>query len=384
MSIDSLIESAVSLRPLLRQNASAIEESRRLTETVANALNDIGAFRLQLPAEYDGPGADPSGYLRVIEELSRGDGSAGWCAMVGSESSACVHAFLAPNVARDMLNVIPRATVAFTVVGAGKAIETDDGYTVSGRWRFASGCRHSTWLAALCFVHDGDNPRLRESGAPLTRVVFARTADAQLYDTWKVNGLRGTASDDFEFTNINIPTEQTFDLACPPIDQASVWRIPLVLRLAMSKAAAVCGIARGAMDALEPLLERKPFAGAVPSREEPRVQVMLAQAEGALEGGRAYLYRNVDMAWQKVQDDKALELVDIASIRLSIVTAAQRALETLHLMQEIAGTAAVLDPTFDRNARDFEVARHHMQLQTHVVEDVGRVLVGMQPRNPMF
>jgi alkylation response protein AidB-like acyl-CoA dehydrogenase len=110
-----------------------------------------------------------------------------------------------------MLNVIPRATVAFTVVGAGKAIETDDGYTVSGRWRFASGCRHSTWLAALCVVHDGDNPRLRESGAPLTRVVFARTADAQLYDTWKVSGLRGTASDDFEFTNINVPIGHTFD-----------------------------------------------------------------------------------------------------------------------------------------------------------------------------
>lgn len=111
---------------------------------------------------------------------------------------------------------------------------------------------------------------------------------------------------------------------------------------------------------------------------------MLAQAEGALEGGRAYLYRTVDMAWQKAQDNEALELADIASIRLATVTAAQQALETLHFMQEIAGTAAVLDPTFARSARDFEVARHHMQLQTHVVEDVGRVLVGMQPRNPMF
>ena len=53
-------------------------------------------------------------------------------------------------------------------------------------------------------------------------------------------------------------------------------------------------------------------------------------------------------------------------------------------MQEMAGTAAVLDPAFDRASRDLEVARHHMQLQTHIVEDVGRVLLGMDPRNPLF
>lgn len=382
--MSDLIEAAIALRPLLREHAATIENTRRLSGTVFNALYEMGGFNLQLTTDYDGPAADPISYLRVLEELCRGDASSGWCAMVGTESNACVNAFLAPDIVRKMLAEKPQATVALTVVGAGRAARVDGAYRVSGRWRFASGCRHSAWLAALCVVHDGDVPCTRENGAPLTRMVFARADDAALHDTWNASGLRGTASDDFELVDVTIPRSHTFDLLEPPLDPAPVWRIPLTSRLALSKAAAVCGMARAAMDALAPILERKPFAGARPAREEPRVQVMLAEAEAALEGGRAYLYQNAARAWQAVKNNETLDVTAIANVRLAVVWSAQRALESLHLMQEMAGTAAVLDPAFDRASRDLEVARHHMQLQTHIVEDVGRVLLGMDPRNPLF
>lgn len=382
--MSSLIETAGLLRPLLREQAAEIEQSRRLTPTIFEALLDMDAFRLQLGENFDGLALDPINYLRVIEELSRGDASSGWCAMVGSESSACVNAFLEPSVVQSMIVDDAQAVVAFTVVGAGTAEKMSDGYLVKGRWRFTSGCRHATWLSSMCVVHNAGKPVLRDNGGPLTRIVFARAADAILHDTWNVSGLCGTASDDFELDNVHIPSAHTFDLAETPLDPSPAWRIPVVLRLAMSKAAAVCGIARGAMDTLVPMLDRKPFAGAVPSREEPRIHVMLAEAEAALEGGRAFLYRNVERAWDAVQRDQALSLIDVANTRLAIVWSARQALQSLHGMQEMAGTGAVLDAAFDRSARDLEVARHHMQLQTHVVEDVGRVLTGFEPRNPMF
>lgn len=381
--MSSLIEAAESLRPLLRQQAPAIERARRITKEAFAALQEIDAFRLQLTEQFAGPAADPITYLRVIEELSRGDGSSGWCAMVGSESAACVNAYLEPDVAKTIV-ADRSATVALTVVGSGVASKTSDAYVVTGRWRFASGCRHSTWLSSLCTVHEAGQPVLRDNGVPLTRVIFVRVTDAELHDTWHVSGLRGTASDDFELRNVFVPAEYTFDLADSPLDEAAVWRIPVTLRLAMSKAAAVCGLARGAMDALLPMMARQPFAGSVPSREEPRMQVMLAEAEASLEGGRAYLYRHVEEVWEMAQNRQTLSLADIAKARLAIVFSARSAINSLHLMQEMAGTGAVLDETFDRAARDIEVARHHMQLQTHIVEDVGRVLLGFRPRNPMF
>lgn len=379
-----LIDAAVALRPLLRRDAARIEHERRLSDEVFSALYAMHAFNLQLTENFGGPAADPITHLKVIEELSRGDASSGWCAMVGSESSACINALLEPAVVREMLLESPRAVAALTVVGTGRAIETVGGFLVSGRWRFTSGCRHARWLGGLCTVYAGDTPRQRDNGAPLSRLVFVRAEEAELHDTWHTSGLQGTASDDFQLTEVFVPRERAVDLLGVPRDPGPVWRLPISLRFAMSKAAAACGMARCAMDALLPLLARSPFAGARPAREEPRVQIMLAQAEAAIEGGRAYLYQNVQEAWQSVQLGRALDLAAIARVRLAIVFAAQRAQEAVRLIQELGGTASVFEPTLDRAVRDLNVARHHFQLQAHVTEDVGRVLLGMGVRNPMF
>ena len=379
-----LLDAAVALRPLLRRDAATIEATRRLSLEVLNALYGMDAFHLQLSADYGGLAADPLTHLRVIEELSRGDASSGWCAMVGSESSACINAFLEPEIVSHMVAGTPRPVIALTAVGMGRAIETSGGYRVSGRWRFTSGCRHATWLGGLCTVYAGESPRLRDNGAPLLRLLFARSSEAELHDTWHTSGLQGTASDDFQLTEIFVPVERAVDLFGVPRHDAAVWRLPVSLRFGLSKAAAACGIARSAMDAVLPLLERVPFAGARAAREEPRVHVALAQAEAALEGGRAYLYQSVQDAWDTVSRGASFDLTAVARARLAVVFAAQRALEAVNLIQEIGGSASIFEPTLDRAIRDLSVARHHVQLQSHIVEDVGRVLLGMTPRNPMF
>ena len=379
-----LTQRAQALQPLLRLAAAGIEQTRRLSPAVLTALHALQAFNLQVSEDYGGPGADPITHLRVIETLSQGDASSGWCAMVGSESSACINAFLEPAIVREMLVETPHAVAALTVVGGGRAVECDGGLLVSGHWRFASGCRHATWLGGLCAVYAGDTPRLRENGAPLMRLIFVPAHLAELLDTWHTSGLQGTASDDFTLKEVFVPHARAVDLFGAPRDPALTWRLPISLRFAMSKAAATCGIARGAMDALLPLLDRVPFAGRQAAREEPRVQMMLAQAEAAIEGGRAYLYQNVQQAWDAVQGGNLLDVAAVARVRLAIVFAAKRALEAVGLLQEIGGTAAVFEPALDRAVRDLNVARHHLQLQAHVVEDVGRVLLGIAPRNPMF
>ncbi|MGB1881270.1 MAG: acyl-CoA dehydrogenase family protein [Gammaproteobacteria bacterium] len=371
-----LIDQAIALRPALRAAAARVEADKRIPSELMDALNQFGAFHLQVTSAYGGPGADTMTLLRVIEELSRGDPSTGWCAMVGSESSGCVNAYAAADAARVMLNV-GGAGIALTVVGDGKAVSVSGGFEVSGRWRFASNCRNAAWLGAFAVVDQGAASERR-------LMFFVPVEQARLLDTWNPSGLAGTASDDFELETVHVPAAYSLDLFSRPVDPAVTWRFPVSLRFAMSKAAAMCGIARGAMDLVLPMLERTPFAGAQPARDEPRVHIALAQAEAAIEAGRAYLYQNVDAAWSHVERGGEMDLERVAAVRLSIVSAAKRALEAVDLMQGMAGTAAALDADFDRFVRDINVARHHLQLQQHVVEDVGRVLLGKTPRNPMF
>ena len=379
-----LLARAQDLRPLLRQAAASIEHERRLSGEVREALAAMGAFHLQLGREYGGAAADPRSYLDVIEELSRADASSGWCAMVASESSACLNAWLAPTVIRSMLGSAPLAVVSLTAVGKGRAVAVGDGHRVSGRWRFTSGCRHAHWLGALCAVHDGEQPRLDAMGVPEMRIVFVTSGDAVMIDTWHTSGLQGTASDDFSLDDVFVPTAHGFGLRDAPQDDNPAWRVPLGLRLAMSKAAAVCGMARGAMDAVLPLLDRTPFAGARAAREEARVQSGLAEAEAAIEAGRAYLHREVASAWDAVCAGHTLDIETVARTRLAIVFAARSALAAVNTMQDLGGTAGVFTPAFDRAVRDINVARHHLQLQAHVMEDIGRVMLGQQPVHPLF
>jgi len=379
-----LVTAATALAPIIIRDAAAIESERRLTEDVLAGLHGMSAFTLQLARRFGGAEADPLTHLRVVDALSRADASVGWCAMVGSESSACIGSYFEPAVIEAMLGDNPRAAATLTVVGTGRAHVREGGYEIEGRWRFASGCRHATWLGGLCVVCENGEPRMTAAGRPELTLAFAPASAATLIDTWHTSGLKGTASDDFEFAPTFVPGERTLDIFGPPRDPAPLWRIPVGLRFAMSKAAAVCGMARGAMDALNPLLDRSPFAGTRPAREEPRVHLKLARAEGAIEGARAYLYRNVEEACARVRSGANLTIPEVANVRLAVVCAAHQAIEAMQLIQSLGGTGAALDPRLDRAVRDLNVAQHHMQLQDHVVEDVGRVLAGLAPQNPMF
>ncbi|MGE0861362.1 MAG: acyl-CoA dehydrogenase family protein [Gammaproteobacteria bacterium] len=379
-----LTEAALGLLPLLRAEAAGMEAQRRLSAPVLDALDALGAFHLQLDPRYGGPGADTLAYLQVIETLCRGDASSGWCAMVGSESSACLNAWFSADTVRDMLGTGPLARVALSAVGRGPAVICAGGHRVSGRWRFTSGCRHSQWLGALTVVHDDVTPRSTPQGAPQMRIVFVPTSAATLHDTWQTSGLRGTASDEFELADVFVPAAHGFDFGAPPLDPAPGWRVPLGLRLAMSKAAAVLGMAQGALDALPPLLERTPFAGAAPARDEPRTQAGLAEATAEVEAGRAYLQREVAAFCALVEAGGAPDAAARARTRLAIVHAARAALRAVDLARTLAGTGAVFDAGLDRAARDLAVARHHVQLQAHVMEDIGRVMLGQAARNPLF
>ncbi len=378
------LQAARAMRQLLREHAPSIERMRRLSDEVIANLKASHAFNLQLATEYGGCAADPLDYLKVIEELSRGDASAGWCAMVGSESSACINAYLPEAAVREMIGETAQATAALTVVGNGTARRVDSGFMVSGRWRFASGCRHADWLGGLCTVSGDDGPETRPTGAPLKLLMFAPAAQVELIDTWHTSGLCGTASDDFVLREVFVPTAHAADLFAPPLHASMNWRVPASLRFAMSKAAACTGIALAALDHLEPWLDRVPFAGAQPVRAESRVHVRYAEALSFIEGGRDHLFGAVARMWDVVMSRDTLDQSTIARTRLAIVDAARRAGDTLQAIQDIGGTACVLDPALDRALRDLNVARHHLQLQPHIVEDAGRVLLGLAPRNPLF
>ncbi|GIT69377.1 MAG: hypothetical protein Ct9H300mP27_04810 [Chloroflexota bacterium] len=73
------------------------------------------------------------------------------------------------------------------------------GYKVSGRWSFASGIRHSEWVAGGAVVKN------QKEDAPQQIRLVVPTVQVQIHDNWQVVGLKGTGSCDYSISDVFVP-----------------------------------------------------------------------------------------------------------------------------------------------------------------------------------
>ena len=159
----TLLQAVHRIADIVQCHADEAERNRRLSPPVVSALADAGLFRMGLPADLGGLEVSPLTFYRAIEAVAALDGSAGWCAFIGA-SSAFGGAFLSNEAAEEIYGRDSRVITGGSIAPVGKALVRDGGYVVSGRWPYASGCQHSSWLFGACHVIDGDRVRLTPPG----------------------------------------------------------------------------------------------------------------------------------------------------------------------------------------------------------------------------
>src|SRR5882672_5302015 len=70
---DDLIARARSLQPLIRANAQAAEDARRVTEEVVEAIHAEGLFHISIPKRLGGRGGNFRTFIEVVSEIGRAD-----------------------------------------------------------------------------------------------------------------------------------------------------------------------------------------------------------------------------------------------------------------------------------------------------------------------
>ena len=110
-----------------------------------------------------------------------------------------------------------------------QGLAVDGGYRVTGKWRFASGSANATWMGGHSTVFEADDrPRLDARGHPVNRTMLFRRQQANIKDTWHVIGLRGTASNDYEVSDLFVAEEYTTwrDSASDRREDGPLYNIP--------------------------------------------------------------------------------------------------------------------------------------------------------------
>ena len=376
-AVDGLAQEAARLAP-------EGERERQLPGELVRAMADAGVFRLLVPAAVGGIETHPATFVEAVETLARGDGAAGWCAAINA-TSGLLAGYLPEDSARENLRPAgddqrrrlrtarPGGADRRGSGGSGAAPAASAGsagYTVSGRWPFASGCTHCDWLMGGCLV-DGD-----------AIMMLAPADQVRIHDTWDSMGLRGSGSHDIEMQDLFVPEERSAALDHRDADRdRTALRVPAV-RPARDRDR------RGRPRDRPRRARRRDRArpGAQAHRQQPHHGRARHRPGGrrharrrALRAARALLHEEIAHAWASATAHGEVPIDQRAALRLAATHAATVGAETTATAYRLAGGAAVYESRspLPRRFRDAHTATQHMLVAPATNELAGRILLGL-------
>lgn len=380
----NIVAAARSLAPRIIAAREEAEELRRTPPALAKALTDAGLYQMFLPRSVGGMELPPLAAFEAIEELSRADGSVGWCAMIASDV-AMITGWLPTETVKKMAGSPPDLRAAGSLRPQGNAWPVDGGYRVKGQWNFASGIMHANWLYCPTIIMDGDKPQMTSAGTPKVRAMWLPIEDAKIVDTWQTIGMRGTGSQDFIVEDAFVPSERTCFIAEQPVEKGALFNPRLFLvTLWVTTAGNALGIARGAIDTfVEMALRDATTQSSALLRDRPLVQSRVGTAEAILNAARAYVVHAVGAAWQAICAGEPDPSRKIADARLAITHAIHEAVRVVDIIFHAAGTNAIYTRNpLERHFRDIHVAVQHNSAFPAHYESAGKVLMGLKPTDP--
>jgi alkylation response protein AidB-like acyl-CoA dehydrogenase len=372
------LDAARKLAPAIRASADEGEALREIPRPLFEAIADAGLVHMAVPRAIGGGEIDLPTYIQVIEEIGKADASTGWVV-----NQLSIHATYASRMPREVARKIwmdtPRGCVANTPAPTATAIVVPGGYRVTGRQGFSTGSRNAAWVAAHAQVIENGQVRL-DGGAPEARYLFVPVAEAELLDTWKVRGMRGTGTHHFAVNDVFVPAERTvLSATAPLLEPGPLYKIPRTLLFASGDASVAFGLARACLTTFMELATTKtPRATEALLCDTPIVQSMIGQAEAWLRTGKAFLSEAVREIWDAATRD-AVSLDHRANLRLATTHGIRLAAQIVDAVYNAAGATALYeDNPLQRYFQDVHVITQHMQGRLAHYELIGRYWLGLK------
>lgn len=358
-----ILERAATVATLVEREADAIEATTTITAPVVEALKDSGLFWMLVPTEYGGGGLDVVTAFKVIQELSRADGSTGWAFMANSCSTAIAVGFMPTDGADELWSGPDKAITAGMIVPTGRGVRVDGGYRVSGRFQFASGSAHATHIGAGFVVYDqAGQPITDTAGDPEMRISFIPRDQVEFQGNWNVMGLVGTGSYDYEVADVFVPERFTMEtFSTVPVRPETVYQLGLFGIGVGGHAPVALGLAQRALEEIARITADKVRPGySGPVGESDLFRLDFARHEALFRAAQAFVYEIFGDAQATVDAGEQLSDEQRARMRQAATWVQDVAAEVVTFAHRWAGSATVRVPSaLGRCVRDAAVATQH-------------------------
>src|SRR5205814_4664041 len=188
---------SVSLQ--IKARAHTTEKSGRVPAENILALRGMGYFDIVKPRAFGGYEYDFDVLVDLNIELAKACASTAWVGGLLSAHQWLIASF--PEQAqRDVWDANPEALACGSYAPATKAVASDGGYTLAGRWSFASGCDNAQWSLCAALL-----PSRTEADRFTPAFLLVPASDYVIDDSWNVVGLAGTGSKTLQLKDVFVP-----------------------------------------------------------------------------------------------------------------------------------------------------------------------------------
>jgi len=385
-SVDELLDRARAIGALAREHALKTEQNRQVSAELIAKMREAELFRVLQPARFDGFEYGYDAFVELVAAVASGDGSTGWVYSLGA-----VHPWLIacyPEEAQQEVWSQDRdAIAAVSYAPTGKAVPEKDGYRLSGRFSFASGCDNATWgiLGGMLPLEAGPRPGF----------FLVPRSQFTIHDDWYTMGLSGTGSKTIVVEDQFVPANRAVTFAemltgngpGTKTNTNPLYRQPMLAVVPHCLVSPALGMARGALEAFKEQAGGRTTRGAVAGgnvkmSEFTTVQMRVAEATASIDAAQLMIHRDISDTLAIVTTGKRAGIELRMRNRLTHSFATKLLVQAVDAVFLAAGGAALdLQHPVQRFWRDIHAASAHISLNWDSVSAMyGQHVFGLEPK----
>ena len=319
-------------------------------------MRAAGLFGVLCPREVGGSELPLCDVLDVFEEVSRADGSAGWCLMASATTVAYFASYCDQHFVDRMFgDGIPLGAGQFAPNGTG--VREEGGFRITGSYQFGSGIHCAEWVGAGVLVPPLGAP----DDPPEFRFAVVPKGEVELQGNWEVLGLQSTASYDYGLHDVLCPDEASFLFAAPTRRRGGPsFELGVMVLTAIGHAGWALGLARRGLDELMAISKTKIRLAAATVLKDGEVFLQtLGTLESRYRAARAWVCEELAQAEQRAVHSGASAAAEGVRVRQATVHATREAVAILHQAYLLAGTASLRAGPLQRCFRDIHAGSQH-------------------------
>ncbi|MFK8047833.1 MAG: acyl-CoA dehydrogenase family protein [Halioglobus sp.] len=370
-----MLASIQALQPNLRNRAEQARDERRVPAQNIQELQDAGFFLALQPKAYGGHELDPQDFFRMQIAIAQSCMSTAWASGI-----IAVHAFqiaLMDNQAQDEVwgkDIHTRVSSSYAPLGKVEIVE--DGFLLSGRWGWSSGCDHCSWVLLGAIV-PGEG----------FRTFLLPKSDYTIVDTWHSMGLRGTGSNDIVVDKVFVPDYRThkqmdgFTGNNPGVDEKSapLYHLPWAQTFIRVVSTPAIGAAKEGLRLYSEAAVGKASGDPTKLSGDTSTSERVASALNNIDIMETLLYRNFDEMMEAVNAGDEIPIADRAKYRYQASLVIEQSIAVIDSLFSSAGGSSVFTGSAIQQCfLDIHTARAHVANNpTSFARNLGSVNLGL-------